>query len=106
MARRACRTLRTFARSFPVAGPQALLWSGAESVMSGHVARGQARLREALAEATRLAMPYDAACVHLHRGRLAPPGRERDEDLQRAALLFRQTGAHADAARTEACQGC
>ena len=105
MARRACRTLRAYARVFPVARPQALLWTGAGDILSGHRARGLARLNEALAEAGRLAMPHDAACVHLHRARLSPAGRERDADLDRAAQLFHEAGTHADAARAEACRG-
>jgi hypothetical protein len=104
MAGRACRTLWAYARAFPVARPQALLWTGVRQILLGRTARGMATLHKARNEAGRLSMSHDAACVHLQRGRLSPPGRARDEDLDRAVQLFREIGAHADAGRAEACR--
>ena len=92
-ARRAVRTLRLFALSFPIGRPRAHLWTGLERWQRGRAAAAEANWRKGLAAAGRLAMPHDRALLHGHLA-LVHGASER----ARAAELFTQLGAHAELA--------
>ena len=72
-ARRACATLRAFARAFSIGAPRAHLWSGVECWQQGRAQAAERLWHKARAAAQRFAMPADLALIDtqsaLARGR-------------------------------------
>jgi hypothetical protein len=97
------RVARQFARLFPFGRPTALLAAGSLAWLRGRRRRARARWRAALATATRLQMPYEAACAHTELGRHLPTDAPaRREHLSKAAALFEQIGSTWDLTRVRA----
>jgi hypothetical protein len=71
-ARRACNTLKKFARVFPIGEPQAWLWLGWFHQLSGHSFMAQRAWGRSLAAAERLGMPYDQGQAHYALGHCLP----------------------------------
>jgi class 3 adenylate cyclase/tetratricopeptide (TPR) repeat protein len=86
-AQQAVRSLRRYARAFPIGQPRLLLCQGLVTWISGRPARAQRAWRRSLAAAERLEMPYDQLLAH-HQ--LAQHGHasERGRHLTRAQQLF------------------
>lgn len=93
-ARRACRTMRTFSRAFPIGAARAHLWTGVERWQRGRAAAAEKSWRQGLAAAERLAMPHDRARLHAHLALV-----QGESERARAAELFTQLGAHAELAQ-------
>jgi eukaryotic-like serine/threonine-protein kinase len=87
VAQQAVRSLRRYARAFPIGQPRLLLCQGLLAWISGQPARAQRAWRQSLAAAERLGMPYDQLLAH-HQ--LAQHGHtsERGHHLTRAQQLF------------------
>ena len=65
-ARRACATLRSFARAFPIAWPRAYFWSAVERSQRGHAPAAERLWQKARAAARRFSMPADLAFIDAH----------------------------------------
>ena len=101
-ARQACKTLREFARVFPVARPRAWLWQGLYDCLDGKLRRARKAWHKSLAEAVRLGMPYEQGLTHYEIGRhLATGDPARQEHLGRAMEILWQIEAAYDLARVE-----
>jgi tetratricopeptide (TPR) repeat protein len=93
-ARKACKALRAYAFTFPIGRPRAWLYRGWYDWLSGRARRAQKAWRRSLAEAERLAMPYEEGLAHYEIGRHLPGGSpERREHLGRAAEVLARLGA-------------
>lgn len=91
LANDACAALRTFARTFPIARPRALLIDGARHWRHAST-RASGLWQRALAEAETLRMPYETALIHATLGEhLADARGERHRT--RARELFAALGA-------------
>ncbi len=66
-ARRACATLRAFARAFPIGAPRAHFWSGVERAQQGHAPAAERLWQKGRAAAQHLAMPPDLALFEAPR---------------------------------------
>ena len=98
-AARVVRVGRQYARLFPIGEPQALIAAGMLAWLRGRHRRARACWRRALAAATRLEMPYEAARAHAEIGRHLPADApERHEHLAQAAAIFEQLGSTWDLA--------
>ena len=87
----ACKTLRGYARVFPIGKPQAYLWQGVFEWLLGHQGKAQKLWQKGLAVAQELEMPYDAALLHYQLARrLAKDDPNRQAHLQQAAEIFEQ----------------
>ena len=106
-ARQACKTLRRYARVFPIARPRALLRQGAADWLAGKPSQAHTSWKKALAAAEKLEMPYDRGLAHYAIGRhLAAGDPAREAHLNRARDIFAELGAAYDLARvTEASRG-
>jgi hypothetical protein len=94
LARTACKTLRSFARVFPIGQPRAQLWQGQYDWLAGNPARAQKAWQASLAAAERLSMPYDQGLAHYEIGRhLEGEESARRAHLTRACDLFAEQGA-------------
>ncbi len=97
-----CKTLRAFARLFPVVEPFSLLCDGQQAFLSG---RREAALRawqRSAERAVELAMPYEEGRARLELGRhLASEAPARQALLLRARDIFQRLEAAVDLARTE-----
>lgn len=92
-ARAACQALAGFARIFPLGRPRRFLYHGCLLWLAGHRRQAQAAWRKALAEATRLRMPYDRALALYQIGiHLDPADPQRMVSLQQAEQYFAQAG--------------
>jgi class 3 adenylate cyclase/tetratricopeptide (TPR) repeat protein len=92
-ASRACAALRRFARVFPIARPRAAMLSGREDWQLGR-RRALRRWRRALADAGRLAMPFEVGLAHAEIGlHLAADGPDRRFHLDHARAIFARQGA-------------
>jgi serine/threonine protein kinase/tetratricopeptide (TPR) repeat protein len=102
-ARAAIQILRTFARILPIAKPYAQLARGGEAWLLGRASVAKEAWRAALAEAEKLAMPFEQARARFELGRhLSPQEPSRQEHLLRAKALFSELGAVDDLAMTQA----
>jgi hypothetical protein len=102
-ARAAIKILRAFAQILPIARPYAQLARGSEAWLSGRESVANDAWRAGLAEAERLAMPFEQARARFELGRhlgLQEPARR--EHLLRAKALFAELGAVDDVARVQA----
>ena len=96
-AARAVRDLRRFARRFPIAQPQALLWSGLYHWLRHKPSRAQRAWKRSLAAAERLDMTHDQGLAHYEIGRHLPVAdRLRERHLGQAAEIFTTIGAQYD----------
>ena len=101
-AKRACKTLRSYARVFPIGQPQACLWQGVFEWRSGHHSKARKLWAKGLAAAGKLAMPYDEGRLHYEIGRQLPPDDPaRPEHLAQAKEIFERIGATYDLKRTQ-----
>lgn len=99
----ACRSLNQFARVFPIGQPRAALYQGRYFYLTGHRPKAHKLWTTALAHATRLAMPYEAALVLYEIGRHLPTTDPRREDhLWRARDAFSGLDARYDEAQAGA----
>ncbi len=93
-AKRACKTLRNYAKVFPIGQPQAHLWSGVFEWLAGHHRKARKLWRKGLAAADKLGMPYDKALLHYQIGRSLPAGDPtRSGHLAQATEIFERLGA-------------
>ena len=100
-ARKACAALTQLARVFPIARPRALLCAGMAAERSGNRRRAATAWRRSLANAERLAMPYESARIHRSIGHsIAMDDPARDEHLSRACAIFAEIGATYELATT------
>ena len=105
-ARRAIKALNKFAKVFPLAQPRALLWRGLSLWLDGKPDKARMLWEESLAEAERLALPYDQGLAHFEIGRrLTPDDPARAQHLNRAVERFAQIGAEFDRLRAQAALG-
>jgi len=101
-SQQACKALRQFASTYPIAQPRAWLWQGLYDSLSGKPAQAQQAWRKSLAHAERLAMRYDEALAHYEIGRhLLGDDPTRTEHLSRAREIFSQLGAAYDLAQAQ-----
>jgi hypothetical protein len=101
-ARAAIKILRTFAQILPIAKPYAQLARGSEAWLSGRASVANDAWRAGLAEAERLAMPFEQARARYELGRhLGLQESARREHLLRAKALFAELGAVDDLARVQ-----
>ena len=97
------RRLSAYARIFAIGRPRRALLEGRRAWLLGRQGEALRRWRSALAEAERLAMPYEAALARLEIGRHLPEADpEREARLADALATFRRLGAARDASRAEA----
>jgi class 3 adenylate cyclase/tetratricopeptide (TPR) repeat protein len=97
-----CQALRKFAAMHLTGSPQAWLWYGRCSWLTGKTGRARRAWRRAVAAALRLGMPYDQALARYEMGRCAAPGDPaRREHLSQARETFVRLGAAHDLPRTE-----
>ncbi|MDY7228248.1 ATP-binding protein [Hyalangium rubrum] len=102
-AKAALGILRTFALVNPFARPYARLARGNEAWLSGRQAVAREAWRSALAQAERLAMPFEQARARYELGRhMDPQEPARQEHLLRARALFAQMNMVDDVARVQA----
>ena len=88
-AKKACKTLHRYARVFPIGRPRAWLYQGWHDWLSGKARKARRAWRKSLAEAERLAMPYEEGLAHYEIGRHLPAGdAARQEHLGRAVEIF------------------
>ena len=86
-AQQAVRSLRRYARTFPIGQPRLLLCQGVVAWTSGRPTQAQRAWRRSLAAAERLEMPYDQLLAHHQLGRHGRAS-ERGHHLTRAQQLF------------------
>jgi class 3 adenylate cyclase/tetratricopeptide (TPR) repeat protein len=88
-ARRACRSLRKFARVFPIGEPRARLLQGRYEWLSGRTGKARRSWEKSLLASTRLGMVFEEALAHREIGRHAPPGdTDGARHLDIAALIL------------------
>ncbi|MSP62261.1 MAG: hypothetical protein EXR72_18410 [Myxococcales bacterium] len=98
--RRAAKGMRSFGGVFPFGGPAGLYWQGIYEAKAGKIARATARLRDCLASAERLAMPFEQGLAHRELGRILPGSDpERPRHAARAREILSGLGAVYDVAR-------
>ncbi len=96
-AARACKALHGYARTFPIGRPRAWLAQGLYQWLNGKTRLAHRAWLRSLADASRLAMPYDAGLAHFEIGRhLAPHDPARQHHLGRAQTLFAELSAAYD----------
>ncbi len=100
MATRINRTLRLFARVFPIGKPRARLWEGTASWVSGKPARAHRYWRKSLRAAERLEMAYEEGLTHFEIG-LHGTNDIRRRHLEKARERFTALGAAYDTTRAE-----
>lgn len=94
LARRACQSLRGYARVFPIGQPRAALWQGNFEWLSGRQRAARQWWQKGLAAATRLDMPFDAGLAHFELARHLPAGHpDRAGQLRQANEIFEEIGA-------------
>ena len=99
-ARAACRSLTRFAAIFPIGRPRAALCDARSLAMKGRQRAALSRRKQALAEASRLHMPYESTLALYAIGRQLPDVHpERTDYLSRARAGFSSLGARYDEAR-------
>ncbi len=94
---RTCAALRTFGGIFPFGRPASLLWTGVVRAMEGRESAALRSLRQAVEEATRLKMPYEAGLAHRELASLllgSDP--ERKRRLEQACAVLEEIGAKHD----------
>jgi class 3 adenylate cyclase/tetratricopeptide (TPR) repeat protein len=85
-ARHAVRSLRRYARAFPIGLPRALLCQGLVAWIAGRPVRARRAWRRSAVVAQRLGMPYDELLAHAQLGRHGDAS-ERNRHLARAHEL-------------------
>jgi tetratricopeptide (TPR) repeat protein len=95
LALQACRSLRKFAKVFPIGRPSARLWSGMYYWSSGKKKRAMKEWQKSLAEAKLRCLPHEEALCDYMIGRYSV-GSERLEYLGRARDLLSFIGAEYD----------
>jgi hypothetical protein len=99
-AARLCKSLRKFARTYPIGWPLALLRSGTLHWLGGKHSKAEGLWRRCLISAEQLSMPYTKALAHYELGRVKDRQLVRDH-LEQALALFDQTAASADILRAQ-----
>lgn len=89
----ACRSLRAFARRFPLGRSHAALWSGLEAWLRDRPHVATRRWQRGLAVAEKLGTPYESARISLEVGRRSASRSESVEHLGRAVELFTRLGS-------------
>ena len=102
-ARRHLRLMRVWARMHRAGEPQALLFAGQVARLRGRPAEAGEALRQALALAQALGMPYHEGLAHLELARLADE--DRDAHLGHAEALFEAAAAGHELRQIEAQRG-
>ena len=94
--------MRSWAKSFPVGEPRALLFAGRVHWLSERSRRARASWLSALERSRALGMPFEEAllCHELGRTGVLPPDEAR-RHLERARTLFAELGCEHHRARTE-----
>ena len=93
-AQKACRSLRRYARRYPIGRPRAWLYQGWYDWLSGKARKARKAWRKSLAEAQASAMPYEEGLAHYEIGRHLPAGDPaRQEHLSCAVEIFTRLGA-------------
>ncbi len=101
-ARRLGKTLRQFARTFPIGKPRAGLCLGWLHYLEGQPEKASKLWKEHLSIARELQMPYEEALLHFEIGRRAPVSDPEHADHLRLALaLFQQLEAEYDVQRVQ-----
>lgn len=91
LAKQACKSLRSYARVFPIGQPRACLWQGQFEWLSGRPRAAQQWWQKGLAAAERLAMPFDVGLAHYEIGRHLPLSHaDRERNLLAAGEIFDQ----------------
>jgi hypothetical protein len=97
-----CQALHQYARAFPIGRPCAWLWQGLYDWQSGRPRRAHAAWRKSMAEAERLAMPYEQALALYEMGRHLPAhDPNRRAHLTHAIEIFSQLQASYDLNRAQ-----
>ncbi len=100
---RACRALRAYAKVFPLARPQALLWNGVAAWLAGKSRAAHRSWQKGLDEAERLNMPYYRALLKFEIGRhLERADQRRSQHLQESIETFSHLGSVYYRKQTEA----
>ncbi len=106
LARRACRDLDVYRRTFRVGLPAARLYAGRYLWLCGRRRGARRRVRQALAAATALGMRYEQARAHHLLGRFAGRDSEAGQGhLREAGCLFDALGATYELERVRADAG-
>lgn len=102
-ARQACKALRRFADRFPIGRPSAWLWQGKYDWLNHQPRQAYQAWQKSLAQAQKLAMPYDEGLAHYEIGQHLPTDDpSRPDHLCRARDIFHQLEAAYDLAQVEA----
>ena len=102
-ARTARRSLRQYARRFPLGVVQAALWDGLGAWLDGRRRRAMRLWRRGAEAAERLRIPYEGGRAHLEIARHLERGDpSRIYHLHRALEIFTKVGATAEVLRTRA----
>ena len=101
-AHRALKSLRQFARIFPIGQPRAALWTGLYEWLNGNSEKASKIWHKGLEMADSLGLPWEAGRIHYEMGRRKPAGSAaRVDHLRQASLIFTRLGAEHDQARVE-----
>lgn len=96
-SRDACKSLRRFARVFPIGRPYALLWNGVRLHAEGRQRRAAASWTESIAASGELGIEHCEGSARLELGRhLLADGTGGREQLAMAAEIFERLGARHD----------
>jgi tetratricopeptide (TPR) repeat protein len=104
-ARQACKTMRNFARVFPMGHPRAWLYQGRYDWLSGKTSKAHKAWQKSLTFAQKSEMPYEEGLALYNIGRYLPAeSKQRQDYLTRASEIFTRLEAKYDLVRTRACQ--
>lgn len=97
-ARKACKSLHSFARIFPIGRATAALYQGWHDYLSGKPDAAHKRWMDGLDAAQKMKMPYEEALLRYEIGRHAGPN---SQHLRDAVVILQRLGAsyHADRAQ-------
>jgi len=105
-AKIACRSLRKYAKVFPIARARAELGEALLDRLQGRSSRAVGGLRRSVASAAGFQMPFEEARAHFELGRaLGPATEEGRTELRAAAEAYRRLGAARELTRAQALLG-
>lgn len=96
-AQRALKSLRQYARIFPIGRPRLALWEGCYAWIQGQRKKAFKTWHRGLDVAQQLGLPWDEARIYLEIGRRkAPEDPARADHLRQAGAIFARLQVHAE----------